>query len=140
MSLAFDTETIRLMNLFENLSGTVVKDCILDENSNSVFFIVNKNQAKIAIGRNGIKIKNIEKILKRKIKVFEYSEDVKKFVKNIVPNALSVDVVENSGKKIVIIRVDRNDRPIVIGRDGRNLKILKKILNRNHDISEVIIR
>ena len=140
MSLAFDTETIRLMNLFENLSGTVVKDYILDENSNSVFFIVNKNRAKIAIGRNGIKIKNIEKILKRKIKVFEYSEDVKKFVKNIVPNALSVDVVENSGKKIVIIRVDRNDRPIVIGRDGRNLKILKKILNRNHDISEVIIR
>ena len=140
MTIQFDTETIRLITLFENLSGATVKDCIVDNENNLVYFVVGENQAKFVIGKNGFKIKNIERILKKRIRIFEFSDDVQKFVKNLIPKALEIKIVENQNEKVIIVKVDKTERPSIIGRNGRNLKILRKLLERNHKIKNLIIR
>ncbi|OYT42520.1 MAG: transcription elongation factor NusA [Candidatus Aenigmarchaeota archaeon ex4484_224] len=140
MTIQFDTETIRLITLFENLSGATVKDCIIDNENNLVYFVVGENQAKFVIGKNGFKIKNIERILKKRIRIFEFSDDVQKFVKNLIPKALEIKIVENQNEKVIIVKVDKTERPSIIGRNGRNLKILRKLLERNHKIKNLIIR
>ena len=48
MVIKFDTEMIRLMTLFENLTGVPVKDCLIEENV--VYFLVNEENVGIAIG------------------------------------------------------------------------------------------
>ena len=136
----FDTETIRLINIFENLTKANVVDCLLDKESNIAYFVVEENQAGIAIGKNGFKIKQLEKLISKKIKVFEYSTDLEKFVKNLIPKVLEFKLVEEDKKRTVIVRVDKTERPVIIGREGRNLKIYKKLLLRNHKVNELIIR
>ena len=140
MPIQFDTETIRLITIFENLSGATVKDCLIDSENNLVYFIVEENQAKFVIGKNGFKIKNIEKILKKRIRVFEFSNDLEKFVKNLIPKALDIRIIETENGKVVIVRVDKTERPTIIGRNGRNLKIFRKFLERNHKVKNLIIK
>ncbi len=139
MKIEFDTETIRLINLFENLTQTNIKDCLIDRSTNTVYFVVEENEAAMAIGKNGSKIKIIEKLINRRIKVFEYSKDLKKFVKNLIPSAINIEI-QNGEEPIVIVNVDKIEKSVVIGRDERNLKIYKKLLERNHKVKNLIIR
>lgn len=138
MSTTFDTETIRLMSIFENLTGASIKDCIVDENI--LYLVVDEGKIGIAIGRNGDSVKNAEGVLNKTIKLFEFSSDLTKFVKNLIPKAINVTVKNEDDKIIVEVKVDRSDRPMIIGRDAKNLKIFKELLKRSHNVNDLIIR
>jgi N utilization substance protein A len=137
MPISFDTEKIRLINLFENLTGAPIRDCIIE--NNTVYFIVESGKIALAIGKNGSSIKHAEKVMKKNIKVFEFSDDCKKFAKNLIPQAIDVKLIKND-KKILEIHVEKRNRALVIGRDGRTLNIFKKLLQRNHDIDDVVVK
>lgn len=138
MTMKFDTETIRLMILFENLTGAAVKDCIVDEDT--ICFVIEEGKLGIAIGKNGNSVKNAENMINKTIKLFEFSSDLSTFVKNIIPKATSVTINNDGDKVIIEIKVERNDRPLVIGRDGKNLKMFKELLKRSYNVSDLIIR
>ncbi len=136
MNLLLDTESIRMINLFETITGVSVKDCLVFEPTNTVYFIIEEGKTPMAVGRNGFKVKKIQSYLDRNIKIVEYSQDVKKFVKNLIPEAKEI-VVE--GEK-VIVSVDKVLRSRVIGREGRRLNFIKQILKRNTNIKELVVK
>lgn len=138
MPVTFDTETIRLVALFENLTGAGVKDCIID--GDVVYFIVEEGEVGKAIGKNGNSVKNAENLIKKDVKIFEFSDNIDKFVRNLIPQVNFVKVKEEQNKNIVEIWVDKKDKAVVIGRDGKNLKLFKELLQRNHDVSELLVR
>jgi len=138
MPVTFDTETIRLITLFENVTGAPVKDCLVDENI--VYFVIDEGKVGIAIGKNGNSVKHAENIIGKIIKLFEYAPTLEKFVKNMIPQANEIKLDEKEGKKVVEIRVEKKDRALVIGRDSKNLKLFKEILHRNYNIDELIVR
>jgi N utilization substance protein A len=138
MPVTFDTDTIRLINLFENITGAPVKDCLVAENI--VYLVIDEGKVGIAIGKNGNSVKHAENIIGKTIKLFEYSSNLEKFVKNLIPQANEVKTDKKEGKLIVEIRVEKKDRALVIGRDSKNLKLFKEILHRNHKIDELIVR
>lgn len=138
MPVTFDTETIRLITLFENVTGAPVKDCLIEENI--VYFVIDEGKVGIAIGKNGNSVKHAENIIGKTIKLFEYAPTLEKFVKNMIPQANEIKVEEKEGKKIVQIRVEKKDRALVIGRDSKNLKLFKEMLHRNYNIDELIVR
>ena len=140
MVVEFNTEIIRLITLFENLSKVNVKDCLVDKETNTVFFVVNEKEAGLAIGKNGRKIKEIEKILNKNIKIFEFSKDLVSFVKNLIPSSAEIRVINENERVIVEVRVEKSLKPVVIGRDKRNLKIYKEFLKRLHKVDDLIIR
>lgn len=140
MTLTLDTETIRLIALFENLTGAGVRDCLVDNENGVVYFVIDEGQVGKAIGKNGSSVKNTENLIKKNIKIFEFSADVEKFARNLIPQINSVKLRSENGRKIVNLWVNKNDKATVIGRDGRNLKIYKELLQRHHDINEVIVR
>jgi N utilization substance protein A len=140
MEVTFDTETIHLINIFENLTNVNVKDCIIDDSGNVVYFIVQEGKIGLAIGKNGENVKNVEKVLRKNVKIFEFSSDLLKFVKNLIPPANEINVKNENGKKIVEVKINKNDKHFVIGRDGKNLKIYREILQRNHDVSDIVVR
>src|SRR3989344_4512398 len=128
MAMTFDTETIRLMALFENLTGAPVKDCIID--NGVVYFVVDEGKIGIAIGKNGSSVQHAEKKIGKTIKLFEYSKNVEQFIKNLIPKANDIKIRNEENKSIVEIRIEKGDRAMVIGRDGKNLKLLKELLER----------
>jgi N utilization substance protein A len=138
MTIKFDTETIRLMTLFENLTGTSVKDCLIDENT--IYLVVGEGELGIAIGKNGNSVKNAENMMNKTIKLFEYSDDLSKFVKNLIPKVTSVTIHNQDDRVVIEVRVEKNDRAMVIGRNGKNLKIFKELLKRSHNVSDLIVR
>ena len=121
MVVTFDTDTIRLITLFENLTGAPVKDCIIEENI--IYFVVDSGKMGVAIGKNGNVIKNAEEVIGKMIKVFEYSDDLCGFVKNLIPQCTEIKVKNEDDKIVVEVRVEKNDRAVIIGRDGRRVEI-----------------
>jgi N utilization substance protein A len=140
MALTFDTKTIHLINIFENLTNVSVNDCIIDDSSNTVYFIVKEGEIGLAIGKNGENVKNAEKILRKNVKIFEFSSDLSKFVKNLIPSANDINIKDENGKITVEVKINKTDKVFVIGRDGKNLKIYKEILQRSHNVSDLIVR
>lgn len=134
----YDTDTLRLMTVFENMTHTSPKDCIVDGDSNCVYFVVQEGKAGAAIGKNGTNVKHVQSAIKKDIKIFEYSSDLRTFVKNIIPQANDIEV-EEEGRK-VSIRVDRGSKAMIIGRDGRNIKLFKELLQRNHNVGDLTVR
>ncbi|OYT55595.1 MAG: hypothetical protein B6U77_01355 [Candidatus Hecatellales archaeon ex4484_218] len=75
-------DEIRYMALFESITGVAARDCIIDNHSNKITFITNKNEAGIAVGKNGSKIKLLRKTTGRNIEIIEYADNVQDFIKN----------------------------------------------------------
>ncbi len=140
-NITLNDQSLRFMTLFENVTKTQIKDCL--EYSDTIYFIVNPGQLQFAIGKSGSKIKRLRALLKKNIKIIEYSPDFKIFIKNIFRDFSIKDVrIEdsNDGKnKIAYVSVDLRDKGKIIGRDSRNLKIAKEIVNRHGKIDILII-
>jgi N utilization substance protein A len=138
MTQTFDTETIRLITLFENVTGATVKDCIF--NGNTIYYVIDEGKVGIAIGKNGASVKHAEKLVGKTIKLFEFSNDIIKFVKNLVPEASEVKIRNGDEGTVVEIHVEKKNRAVVIGRDGKNLKLFKELLQRNHKVNELHVK
>ena len=101
-----------------------------------IFFVVSEGQYGLAVGKNGSKIKNAERVFKKTIKVFEYSPDLNRFVSNLIPEALEVNLSE----KGVQVKIKPNDKPKVIGKGGKNIRIVTKFLQRLFDVENLKIK
>ncbi len=82
MKIKLDTESIRFITLFENMTKALVRDCIA--NDDKIIFVVMEGFAGVAIGKGGSNIKNLEGKLKKKIEIIEFSKDPIKFLTNIM--------------------------------------------------------
>ena len=140
MEITFDTETIGLVTLFESVTKATVKDCFIDGASDAVLFIVDEGQIGLAIGKNGASVKHVESLIKKNVKIFEFSKDLVTFVKNIIPYATNASVKTNGKEIVVEINVDKKNKAMVIGRDGKNLDLYKKLLNRTHGVNDIVVR
>ncbi len=134
MKVTLDSNTIQSMNFFQNLTGSSVVDCITEDGE--IYFVVAHGQYGLSVGRQGTKIKNAEKLFKKSIKVFEYSPEVAEFAKNLVPEAQEVMIKD----KKIEVKIKKSDRARVIGRGGKNIKIINKFLKRLFDIESLKIK
>ena len=137
MARDFTTETIRLLTLFENVTNVPVRDCFTD--NGVVYYVVEENKARLAIGKNGVSIKNAERVIGKKIKIYEYSPNLERFVKNLIPQSREIKIIKNDGD-IVEIKVSKNDKGFVIGRGGEKIKIYKQILKRIHNVVDLKVK
>jgi N utilization substance protein A len=138
MTITFTTETIRLLTLFENITNVPVKDCFL--NDDTVYFIVEEGKIGLAIGKGGTSIKNVENVIGKNVKVFEYSPRPVDFIKNLIPQAKQVSI-KNIGEDVEAeVKVDKSDKGYVMGRGGEKIKIYKEILKRVHNISNLVVK
>jgi len=141
MTIKLTSEEMRYITLFEGITGARVHDCVIDENDNSIIFVVKKGEMGAAIGGKGSKIRNARRTIGKSIKVIEYSEDLTEFLKNIFAPAKvkSIDVVEQDGKKVAIITVEKQEKGIAIGAKGKKIKNAKKLVNRYYGIHDIVI-
>lgn len=128
----FDNDIIRVINAFENITGTEVRDCVCSE---VIYFLVNPGKMALAIGKDGHNIKTAEKMLKKPIKIFEWSEDSEQFIKNLIPSVQKIDI---NGDKVTL-SIDTETRGMVIGRKGCNIKVIREFLERNSNIKDLKI-
>ena len=66
-SIKLSTDQMRMMSLFQNVTGATARDCVEDEKQDRVIFVVNTGKMGLAIGKGGIHIKSLQNILNRNV-------------------------------------------------------------------------
>lgn len=139
MGVKLGTEEIKYINLFENMTGASVKDCILQE---KVFFVVKQGQMGLAIGRKGANIQRLTETIGKSIEIIEYSDDPETFVRNILRPASirNVTITTRPDNKVVAtLDVLRRDKGLAIGPKGKNIERAKTLMERHHNIGDIVI-
>lgn len=120
-------ETIGQINLFEKLTGARVRDMWQD--SNVLVFLIEQGNIQRALGKNGENLKRAENVFKKKIRLVLFSDDVCKFVNNLIyPN--HADDIKLVDSNVIIYAKDAKIKGKIFGRDRENLKKLNEIVKR----------
>ena len=141
-SIKLTTDQMRMMSLFQNVTGATARDCVEDEKQDRVIFVVNSGKMGLAIGKGGTHIKSLQNIVKRNVELVEFDEDPAKFLTNLLNSKLISEVKINTradGSKQAIILVDPRKKGIVVGREGRNAEKARLLAKRYFDITSVLI-
>lgn len=133
-TVKLETDVVRTLAIFEKLTKVHVRDCIITENT--VYFLVDPDKVGLAIGKNGSVIKDVIRVLGKSVKVFGYSSDPVEMIKNIVPNAKSIEIKDDTA----MITIQNNERTSLIGMNGKNIKVIRQILERHFKIKNIKIR
>jgi len=136
--LKLNQNLLGLSSLMERISGVRVKDCFSDENNETIYFVVETGHLGKAIGKGGINIKRVQHELKKKIRIIEYRMNVVNFVKNVIYPIKVEEVIENDGE-VLIKDPSKKTKSLLIGREGRNLKLINRAVKRFFPDKEIKI-
>jgi N utilization substance protein A len=141
-TIKLTTDQMRLMSLFQNVTGATARDCVEDEKQDRVIFVVNSGNMGLAIGKGGSHIRTLQNIVKKNIEIVEYSDDPAEFLKNLLNSKLVSEVKLNKradGTMQAIVLVDPRKKGIVVGREGRNAEKARLLAKRYFEITNVQI-
>ncbi|MEM3144259.1 MAG: NusA-like transcription termination signal-binding factor [Candidatus Nitrosotenuis sp.] len=141
-TIKLTTDQMRLISLFQNVTGASARDCVEDEKQNRVIFVVNEGKMGLAIGKGGAHIRNLQNIVKKNVELVEYSDDPATFLKNMLNPKLVNEVKLNKrldGSTQAIVIVDPKKKGIVVGREGKNAEKARLLAKRYFEITSVLI-
>ena len=131
----YDMQTLQWMNLFEKVTRAKLKDIVVE--GEKVFFIVEKGQLRKALGPQKKNVKRLEELLKKKIKIIQYTDNVHQFVINVLSPLKVVDLTEEDGV-ITIKGPDQKTKGLMIGARAANLRLYERIVQKYFpDIKEL---
>ncbi len=148
--IKIDRQSMELISLFNNISGAIIKDCLIFESpenqSEIIIFLVKKEDVGKAIGKAGEHVKDLMAKLQKKIDVIPWSENLEQFIQfilNTTKNSIQVQNIEikesRNEKKTVIISVRPQDRGKAIGKEGSMIRKIKLLVLRHFEVDNVII-
>ncbi|WP_295721714.1 NusA-like transcription termination signal-binding factor [uncultured Methanobrevibacter sp.] len=143
MSIKFNSNEIRYIALFESMTGAMVRDCIIDDDHAKVTFVVKNGDMGLAIGKGGSTVNKVKKAVDKGVEIVEHSEDPTVFIKNLLAPAelQSIKVLKkDSGESVATVTADNTNKRIAIGKGGANIERAKLIANRQHNISNIILK
>ncbi len=136
--VTYDTETLRTINMFESVTGVDVIEAIIKEDT--AYFVVPEGKAGMAIGKGGKVVQKVQDKLGKNIKIYEYTDNIGKFLNNIVPADIrQVDIEDEGDQKEVEISVSRENKGRVVGKNGKKIDSIREILERTHNVDKVTV-
>ena len=147
MGIKLDINSLKLMTLFESITGARVKDYF--ELDGIKYFVVQQGEIGKAIGRQGSNIRRLQDVMKCNVKIVEHNEDLLEFIKNLIyPLRLhSADIKQeikdetSVNKKmsdvVYLEAIDVKTRGLIIGRNAASLRNLEKAVQRYFDVKEI---
>ena len=134
MKIKYDENLIKYISVFESITNTKLKDCIAEDDR--LLFIVEEGQIGKAIGKQGSNIRRLEDLLKKRVKLAEFSNSPAQIVRRLLYPHEVGEISEDNGN-IIISGRDTQTRSLIIGRERRNLISLTNTVKRFFDINEI---
>ena len=137
MKITFDANSMKLMSMFESITLARVKDCF--ENKGQLVFVVEEGDIGKALGKKASNVKRIEDMLKKRIRIIEFSSEITKFVRNVIMPNKAEDITYTDGT-ITITPTDPKSRGFLIGRAAEILRNNEEIVKRYYsELKEIKI-
>nr|MCG2892342.1 NusA-like transcription termination signal-binding factor [Vulcanisaeta sp.] len=118
------------------------RDTVIDDQYNRIIFVVDKNFAPLAVGKNGVNIRKLKELIGKDVEVVEYGETPEELIKNSLYPARVISVkitkLPNNGS-VAIAMVHSEDKAIAIGKQGRNINRARLLAKRYFDIDKIKI-
>jgi N utilization substance protein A len=132
-------EEMRLIALFENITGATANDCIID--SDRIVFLAKPGEMGLAIGKAGKNINMLRKMTGKPIEVVEFGDTIEGLVKNCLAPAKikEVRITERPDRKIVVVEVEPQDKALAIGKNGRTIDKTRMLAKRYYQVDHVQI-
>ena len=125
-----DIRLINYINLFNSITRVTAKDCFFEDEK--LVFMVKEGDLGRALGVKGSKIIKLKNLTKKNIKLIEHSDDIIKFVKNLI-YPIDVQKIYKENSTVFIEEPNSRIKGKIYGRDRKNLvhinEILKKYFN-----------
>lgn len=134
MAIKLETNTIRTMAVFEEVTNVHPRDCLISEDF--IYFLVDPKKIGLAIGRNGSVANTLRKTLGKSVKIFGYADTPEDMMRNLIPCARSIEINEQH----ITVSVPPEERVGVIGRNGSHIKAIKEILMRHFSIKNLRLK
>ncbi|MFB6190164.1 MAG: NusA-like transcription termination signal-binding factor [Candidatus Nanohaloarchaea archaeon] len=137
-NVTYDTDMLRAINMFESITGVDTLEAVIKDDE--AYFVVPEGKAGMAIGKGGKVIQKVQRKLDKDVKVYEYSDNIGKFLNNLLPADIrGVDIEEGEDEKTVEINVSRENKGRVVGKNGSKIESVREILERTHNVDEVTV-
>ena len=130
--MIYSNDTIQQINLFEKLTHSKVKDM---HSHNEILVFIVDNGAK-AIGKEGKNVKKISYLMKKKIKIVEYTENKVNFINSLI-YPLKAEITDKGS--FLEAKGDTKTKALLIGRDGKNLKFYNSLLKKYFNIEMKVV-
>lgn len=132
---------MRLIALFESITGATSKDCLIDEENDRVILVTKKGEMGLAIGKAGRNINTLRKMTGRQIEVVEAADEPEQLIRNSLAPARvkTVRITEKPDSKIAVVEVESRDKAIAIGKNGKTIDKTRLLAKRYFNIDHVII-
>lgn len=132
--IKYDSEIIGFISLINTLTKAKIKDCFRD--NNIFYLIVEEGEMMKILGKNGIKIQQIQNLLNKKIRVIKFSPSPEKFFRDLI-FPLDVGEIEVKDKSLIVKCLEKKTKNLLIGRGKKHLNWLKRLINRYFDLKEI---
>ena len=132
--ISFDTDMLKFMGLFENVTHSKLKDCFFDRDK--LVFVVKAGEMGKALGKNKTNIAKLEKMLKRKLKIVEFNPNRLQFITNYLAPLRITDIREEEDV-VTITGADTKTKGLIIGIKAQNLRNLENIIRKYFTIDEI---
>jgi transcription termination/antitermination protein NusA len=124
--IQLDMRIIGFINVFEKITRAGVKDCF--EEGDSLIFVVQPGEARRAVGEGGKNLVRLSKLMKKEVKVIQFSKSPDKFLSNLLyPLRPELEVKEGF---LVIKAKDAKEKGRIFGRERSNLKRIQTLMDR----------
>lgn len=132
-------ETLRYIALFQEVTKTNAVDCM--DTPDKLVFVVEAGQGNMAVGKKGDHMIRLKNLTGKNIQVVEYSEDPEQFVKNVfhIYKPEKVEIEQRGEITHATVTVDSELKGRAIGKEGKNLRIARDIVNRHHEIQSLSV-
>lgn len=128
-------QTIGLINMFEKATGAKVKDFFVE--GEVLVFVVQPKELRKALEKGGEKIKRLSFVMKKRIRVIEFHEDIEKFVLNILyplrPQTEFKDGI------LFIKGKDAREKGQIFGREKTNFKRIQGLIDKYFKVEVKVI-
>jgi len=140
VDIMISNEDMQYINMASKITKTDILDCMVLEDK--IILIVRKGQLGAAIGYKAKNLNKLRDLFKKNIKFVEFDNDKERFILNLC-KPYKINHVEFEGKEdslIVKLDVKVSDKSKLIGKDGRNIDVIRKLASRHHPIKDVQVK
>ncbi|MCL4444901.1 MAG: NusA-like transcription termination signal-binding factor [Candidatus Thermoplasmatota archaeon] len=138
--ITIDNKIMGYIAMFERISHVELKECL--ENDDMVLFIVGEKRLAEIFNRNKNIVSELKEKVNKHILLAESSRDLLMFVKNLFYRygVKEIDITWKENMTDILVAVETTEIGKAIGKEGRNIKLLKEAVGRFFPIHSLNIK